>query len=95
MSATYIWPERGDGPVLAVTNDAQYVLRDYAGMLIATWPGSPTRNGGGVTMTEHAYTAPFCRPPGEAWSFVGECTDVTGRPAWCWRRLWALALGGA
>jgi len=83
-----------DGSVLAVTdNDVQYTLCDYRGALIAIYPGG-NHNGHGATMTEIAYTAPFCRPPGEAWQHTGDCTR-DGLSCWVWRRLWALALGGA
>ena len=92
---TFVWPEREDGgPVLAVTDDdVHYTLCDYRGTLIATYPGT-SHNGRGVTMSEVAYTRPFTRPPGEAWQHTGDCTR-DGLPCWVWRRLWALALGGA
>jgi len=93
MTATFVWPDHDDQPVIAVTDEVQYALHTYTGALIATWPGRP-QNGGGVTMTEHGFTQPFCRPVGEAWTFVGECTR-DGHPCWHWRRLWALAKGGA
>jgi len=85
MTTTFVWPDNADGPVMAITDErVDCVLRDYAGRLIATYPFAPGR---GVTMTEHAYTMPYCKPVGEAWTLVerGE--------RWHWQRLWVLAIG--
>lgn len=89
MSVNFLY--ESDGTVIAVTEEhATCTLSDHAGRVLAVYPGSGAR---GVTMREVAYTPPFCRPPGEAWQRIGECTRE-GMACWVWQRLWALASGG-